>query len=153
MDDFNYPLPVDSPTLPVDSGVVTTVKDFSDGLTMELTDDEIARALSIILPLRRKYRARFAHKLGDPFFSIEKAMAMVDEMEDELIDRLANELNAIATVDVSPLFEGKEMIIDIVGVLPSHYSADYGFDHEKKEWEVKRARVLNQPFLGADKLD
>jgi hypothetical protein len=153
MDEFDYSLPVTSPELPVrDTGIVSTIKEFSDGLTLELTDDEIQRAMRIILPLKARYRNRFASALGDPFFTVEKAMKMVDEMENELVDRMANELQAIATVDVSPLFEGEEMVIEFVGILPSHSAAQYGLDHEKKKWEVEKAKTLNQPFLGADKI-
>ncbi len=153
MSEIDLSLPVDSPDLPVHEGIVRTPKQFSEGLTLDLTDDEIKRALQIIIPLSHRYRSKFASKLRHTNFTVEQAMKLVDEMEDELVTRLAESMSLIATVDASPVFEGQPPIIDLVGALPDHYSAKHGFDHEKKGFEVKRAKDLNQDFLGSDRLE
>ena len=151
--EMNYDLPVDSPTLPVDHGIVKTAKQFSDGLTLDLTDDQITRALQITLPIKNKWEAIFRRKLRHSSFTVDEAMHLVDQFEDELIYELATQLDLIATVDVSGVFEGESPVIEFVGCLSSHESAKYGMDHERKEWEVKRALAENKPFLGIDKLD
>lgn len=153
MTEIDYDLPIDSPALAVDEGKVWTPKQFSDGLTLDLTDDEIKRAFEIIITVCRKWRAQFAAKLRHGNFSVEEAMRLLDNMEDELVTRLAESMDLIATVDAAPVFEGQPPIVDLVGALPSHYSANYGFDHERKSWEVKRAKDLGQDFLGSDHLE
>lgn len=153
MSEFDSQLPVDSPEMKVDEGKVWTPKQFSDGLTMELTDDEIKQSYAIIVDVSRKWRRTFASKLRHGNFTVEQAMKLVDQMEDELVTRLAEDLDIIATVDAAPVFEGQPPVIELVGALPSHSSAKFGLDHEKKSWEVKRAKDLGQDFLGSDKLD
>lgn len=153
MSEMDFELPVDSPALGVDEGKVFTPKQFSDGLTLDLTDDEIKRAFEIIVSVSRRHRAKFITKVQHPGFNVEKAMKMIDEFEDELITRLAESMDLIATVDASPVFSGEPPVVDIVGALDSHYTAKYGLDHEKKEWEVKRATQQGQDFLGSDRLN
>jgi hypothetical protein len=62
-------------------------------------------------------------------------------------------MDLIATVDASPVFSGEPPVVDIVGALDSHYSAKFGMDHERKEWEVKRAAQQGTAFLGSDRLN
>jgi hypothetical protein len=143
---------VNSPTLPVDAGIVTTPQQFSDGLTLDLTDDEITRALQITLPIKCKWQNRFRSKLRHQNFTVEEAMKLADQFEDELVTELATKLDLIATVDVAPVFEGQSPVIEFVGCLPSHSSAKHGVDHERKGHEVKKAKERNQVFLGIDKL-
>src|SRR5438270_7743593 len=125
-------LPVNSPTLPVSQGIVRSPKEFSDGLTLDLTDEEIARALAITLPIRKKWSTKFRSQFRHDGFTVEKALTMIDQFEDELVYELATKMELIATVDASPIFEGQPPIIDFVGCLPSHVSAKHGLDHEKK---------------------
>lgn len=150
----NNELPIDSPTLPTNDGIVRTAKEFSDGLTLDLTDDEITKALRITLPIKAKYQEMFRSRLRHNNFTVEEAMRLVDQFEDELVYELATQMDLIATVDVSPVFnDGSPPVIEFVGALGSHSSAKYGLDHEKKEWEVKQAKERKQDFLGIDKLD
>jgi hypothetical protein len=143
-----YELPVNSPELPTDSGVVMSRKAFSDGLTLDLTDSEIQQALSITLPIKNKWSAVFRSKLNSGQFTVDQAMKLVDQFEDELVSTLAERMDLIATVDASPVFEGEPLIIDFVGALPSHYTARYGMDHERKRYEVLKAKDRGEAFLG-----
>jgi hypothetical protein len=143
-----YELPVNSPNLPTNSGIVLSPKQFSDGLTLDLTDSEISEALAIVLPIKNKWRQRFILKLNSAQFTVEQAMKLVDQFEDELVTTLAERMNLIATVDAAPVFEGEPLVVEFVGALDGHYTANYGFDHEKKEWEVKRSILRNEAFLG-----
>jgi hypothetical protein len=151
---MDYELPVDSPNLEVDKGIVRTPKAFSDGLTLDLTDDEISRALAITLPIKNKWSRIFRSKMNDPSFkTLEQAMKLCDQFEDEIKTTLAEKMGLLVTVDVSPTFEGQPLIIDFMGALPGHYSEQYGTDHEKKSWEVKRANDKGEDFLGASNIE
>lgn len=144
MSDFS----VTSPNLPVSEGIVTTRKQFSDALTTDLTDHEIKQAFEILLPIKKKWEARFSLKLGDLNFDVEKAMELVDQMEEEIKYELATRLDLYVTIDATPVFEGKPLIIEFNGALPSHSTAEYGFDHEKKTYEVQKATDRGEDYLG-----
>lgn len=148
-----FETPINSPALPVDEGIVRTSKQFSDGLTLDLTDDEIAKALRITLPIKRKWEDKFRSRLRHNNFTVEEAMKMVDQFEDELVYELATKLDLIATVDVASVFEGGSPVIEFVGCLGSHPSAKYGLDHERKTHEVRKANEQKEAFLGESKLD
>lgn len=138
-----------SPTLPVDDGIVTTAKQFSDALTQELNDDEIKRAFEMIVRISEKYHEKFARRFGpNSLFTPEQALEALDEFEEELKYELATKLHVYATVDATPVFEGEPPIVELAGALPSHSIARHGFDHEKKTWEVQHATERDEDYYG-----
>lgn len=140
---------VTTPTMPVDPGIVYNPKQFSDGLTLDLTDEEIGRAMEITLAIRRKWSAKFRSRFGTHGgFTAEDAMRMLNQFESELKETLAEKMDLVASVDMEPVLMGEPPIITFEGALDSHYSARYGMDHEKKEWEVKKAKTRGEDFLG-----
>jgi hypothetical protein len=142
-----------SPTLPTHDGIVYSPKEFSDNLTLDLTDDEISQAMKAILDVRTKYSRIFRSKFGPHGgFTVEDAMKSLDEFEQELKDRLAQQ-DLLVSVDVEPVLFGEPPIITLEGNMTSHISASYGLDHERKTYEVKKSKELGQPFLGADKVE
>lgn len=144
MSDQNYMKPVDNPGV-----IMNSEKQFADSLTMDLTDEEIDSLLRTILPIRQKWQVRFINRFSnDPKFDVDKAMKMVDDFEDELKYEAATKHKVLLTVDVSPLLEGKSMCIDVVGALPGHTINTHGMDHERKEFEVKRAVSREEDWLG-----
>src|ERR1035438_352515 len=127
-----------SPTLPVNDGIVTSAKQFSDGLTQDLTDDEIKRAFEMTVKITAKWHEKFARRFGPhSIFTPEEALEALDEFEEELKYELATSLHVYATVDPPPVFEGEPPIVEFAGALPSHSIAKHGFDHEKKTWETR----------------
>lgn len=134
-----------SPNLPVPSGVVKTEKEFSDALTMDLSDEDIQRCLAIIIPIKKKWEARFRLK---SFNNVEEALTLVGQFADEITHTLAEKADVLATVDTSPLLDGQPIIIDYQGVLRGHELAKYGLDHEKKTAGVQKAKELNEDYLG-----
>lgn len=148
---------ITSPTMPTDDGVVGSLKQFSDTLTLDLTDDEIQRAMKIVLPIISKWQGIFRAKI-DPsnvttYKDLEDIMKDVDNFEDEVKTTFMEKMDLLVTVDVMPVLEGTGYpTIVFEGAIGSHSSAQYGLDHEKKGYEVKKAKDLKQPFLGADKL-
>lgn len=142
-----------SPTLPTDTGIVRTPKQFSDTLTLDLTDDDITRAMEVTLRIRRKYSDIFRAKFGPHgSFTAGEAFKLLDQFEDEIKTTLAEQLDLLVTVDVEPVLFGEPPVISFEGALSSHSTAKYGLDHEKKEWEVKRAKDRGQDFLGIDEI-
>lgn len=137
-----------SPDLPVDDGIVTTQRDFSNALTMDLTDDEIKKAMEITLRIKEKWERKFKAKAGQVGFGPEEALELIDQMEEELKYELATKLDIYATMDATPIFEGKPPIIEFAGALPSHSVAKQGFDHERKAWEVKKTKETKEDYLG-----
>lgn len=145
--------PVTSPDLPADAGFVHSPKEFSDALTLDLTDEEIQKAMELILQIRRKWSAKFRAKFsGHGGFTVDEAFKMLNDFEVELKDTLADKMDLLISVDMEPVVMGQPPTIVLEGALPSHSSAKYGLDHEKKGWEVKKAKEKNESFLGESKL-
>lgn len=144
---------VTSPDLPVDSGIVKTQKQFSDSLTQDLTDEEIQKCLRIIIPIKSKWERRFVSRFSHNDHPTEKEIhRFLDEFEDEIKTTLAEQVNVLATVDTTPLLMGEPPEIEFVGALPGHSLHKYGFDHEKKTWEVTKATQLGEDFLGQESM-
>lgn len=136
-----------SPQLPVNDGVVHSAKEFSDGLTQDLTDSEIKTAFELTVRIANKWHEKFARRFGPhSIFTPEQALEALDEFEEELKYELATKLHVYATVDATPVFEGKPPIVEFAGALPSHQIAKYGMDHEKKTFEVKRATAREEDY-------
>lgn len=144
---------ITSPTMPVHSGIVSSPKEFSDGLTLDLTDAEITQALQVTLPIRLKWMRIFRSKMRDAQFTLDEALKLLEDFEDEIVYELATQAHILVHVDAEPVFYGEPVVIEFVGALDSHISAQYGLDHERKEWEVKRAKTRDEAFLGIDTLD
>lgn len=147
--------PPTSPTLDADSGIITSARDFSGKLTLDLTDEEIKRAFEIIVPIKKRWESIFRVKFSDPnlSFTMDQALDMVEQFEDEIKTRLAEDVNILATVDTTPLLEGQPLIIEWIGRIPGDNVFKYGLDHEKKEWEVKKATARGEAFLGQNDVD
>lgn len=138
-----------SPQLPVNQGLINDAKSFSGAFTLDLTDDKIAEAWRIVQYVRHKYQERFMNKFNDPRnFTMEDIEKYVDEFEDEVKTRLAEGPGVLATVSILPIFEGRPLEIEFLGVIPGGDLDKYGMDHEKKEWEVKKADAQGEDFLG-----
>jgi len=132
------PMKVDAPTSPdlaANDGILRTVKDFSNVLTTELTDDEIGKAFAIVVDIQSKY----AHRAN----TVEN----LEFLRDEVTTRLA-EVGVLVSIDPTPCFYGEAPIVDFLGKVAGDAIHTHGFDHEKKEWEVRRATERGEDFLG-----
>lgn len=134
-------IPITSPNLDTDdSRVAKSAKDFSGMLTMDLTDDEIAQAFKITAEVNQRYRY------------LQATPENLAAMGDEIIYRLADEAGILAKYDPVPLAEGGYPEVEYIGKVNTDSIHKYGFDHEKKEWEVKRATERDESFLGEEKV-
>lgn len=138
-----------SPELPTNSDIVTTRKGFSQAMTLDLTDEEIKRAMRVVHEVRERHLPKFLAKFNDPNnFTLDDALKAISDYEDEIKTRLAEEVNVLASVDVTPLLKGEPMNIEWLGVLPGGNLDRYGMDHERKAWEVRRANDRGESYLG-----
>lgn len=117
------------------SDVFKSAKDFSNAATLDLTDEEIRNTMQIIVGIQRKYAAR------------ANTPANLEMLRDEVLTRLQS-LNILATVDPAPCFYGEPPIVEIIGKINTDPIHKYGFDHERKKFEVERATDRGEDFLG-----
>lgn len=120
------------------STVVTSTKEFSDNSMMELTDSEVQAALSEILRIQEKYQYRLANEAN--------LQSLASEITEKMFD-----MNILVSFDPTPLFEGDAPHLEILGKVGGEFDK-HGFDHEREQWEVKRANDKGEDFLGSDKL-
>jgi hypothetical protein len=134
-------VPITSPNLDTkDSRVAKSVGDFSGMLTMDLTDDEIASAFKVIAEVNMRYRY------------LQATRENLEAMGDEIVYRLADETSILSKYDPVPLASGGHPEVELIGKVDGDSIHKYGFDHEKKEWEVKRATQQGENFLGEEKV-
>lgn len=127
-------------------GIITSTKDFSGSLTLDLTDDEISRAYRVIVRIKTKWEGVFRKKF--PFDSLDQALDLLSQFDDEIKTELAEQCNILATVDTTPILEGQPPVIEWIGKLPGDDIYKEGLDHERKEYEVKRAHARGEAFYG-----
>lgn len=115
-------------------------------MTLDLSDDEIGRAMAITKEVHSKHREIWIRKL--PFDHIEQIADYLEEFEKELSHRMMTELEVLVKVDGTPCFAGQGPIIDWMGKLDTSSLAKYGQDHERKTYEVKKAKERGEDYLG-----
>jgi hypothetical protein len=102
----------------------------------DLTDSEITETFKIITLVREKY----AHASNSP--------ENLDKLRDEVLTRLM-EIGVLATLDPAPCFYGEPPIIEIIGkIQEDKVFHTEGFDHEKKQYEVRKSVDRNEDWLG-----
>jgi hypothetical protein len=131
------------------AGLMNDTRSFSGNLTLDLTDEEIKAAWIIIQRVKQRHQEIFRRKFNDPStFTLDDLHQYVEEFEDEIKTRLAENVGILASVNTVPLLEGKPLEIEWLGVIDGHDLGKYGLDHEKKEYEVKKATSRGEAFLG-----
>lgn len=68
-------------------------------------------------------------------------------LRDEMLTRLA-EHGYVAEIDISPFYHGEPPIVEIKGKVKDDPIHSIGFDHEQKEYEVKKALNRGEDYLG-----
>jgi hypothetical protein len=101
----------------------------------DLTDYEVDQVAKIVFDIS----SRFSRK--------SNTVKNLEEMRDELLTRLAEE-NIIVEVDPAPCLYGKPPVVEIVGKVATDNIHKYGFDHEKKAYEVNEAVKRGEKFRG-----
>lgn len=143
---------VTSPELPTQDTLVKSAAHFSGTQTLDLTDEDIQASWRIVQRIRHKYHEIFRRKFNDPStIDMDTVWKWVDQFEDEVKTTLAEHVDVLATVDCTPILEGRPLEIHWIGKMPGSSLAKYGMDHEKKAWEVKRATKLGESYLGESK--
>ena len=109
-------------------------KDFAHAAS-DLTDEEVTKLFRVVEEVRYKYagRANTADNL--------------EHLRDETLTRLMD-IGILATMDPAPCFYGEPPIIEVIGKVSGDSLHRYGFDHERKGWEVNKANERNEDWLG-----
>lgn len=113
---------------------ITSVTDLAH-FASELQDTEVVQIAQIVARASRKYSTRAA--------SVQNLTAL----RDEILTRLS-EVNVLATVDVAPVLNGEPPTVEIVGKIAGDSQHTHGFDHERKQYEVRKATARGEEFLG-----
>lgn len=115
------------------SDVIKSEKELA-GVATDLQDTEIQQVIAVVYQIQAKY----AHRAN--------TAANLEALRDEALTRLAD-IGVLATVDPSPCFYGEPPVIEIIGKV-----GDPGFkqemDHERKAFEVRKATVRGEQYLG-----
>lgn len=104
-------------------------------MAVDLLDTEASQVFNTVVDVQ----LRFQHRAN--------SVQNLDAMRDELLTRLA-EIGILATVDASPCFYGEPPIVEVVGKIAGDAFHTEGLDHEKKQFEVRRATERGEEFLG-----
>jgi hypothetical protein len=83
--------------------IVTNPKDFSDAMTLDLTDEEIKEAMAIVVKVRARYIDKWQFMSFD---SVDHAVDELDKFRDEISTVMAEKLGLLVTVDGSPILTG-----------------------------------------------
>lgn len=119
--------------LPVSDGIIRTERELA-GIP-DLTDDEIQNVFATMVDINNKYM----YKPATP--------KNLEALEDEIKTRLMNQ-GILVGVDPTPVLHGEAPIVDIIGKVSTDNIHKYGFDHEKKEYEVNKANSRREAWLG-----
>lgn len=119
---------------PVHDDRISTGKEFAQ-VASDLTDEEIQKTIQIVNGIRMKYA-------GKP-----SSAKNLEAMRDEVLTRLTD-INILATLDPSPVFYGEPPILEIIGKVSGDVSHKEGFDHERKQDEVVKAKELGEDYRG-----
>jgi hypothetical protein len=101
----------------------------------ELQDTEAEKVARIVYKASIKWSRRRA--------SVEN----LEAMRDEILNNLA-QVGILATVDVAPILNGEPPCVEILGHISGTEQAVHGLDHERKQWEVKKAHSRGEFYLG-----
>lgn len=109
-------------------------KDFAHSAS-DLTDSEITRFFKVVEEVRVKYAGR------------KNTVQNLESLRDETLTRLMD-IGILATMDPTPCFYGEPPVIEVIGKVAGDTVHKYGFDHEKKGWEVNKSNERNEEWLG-----
>lgn len=122
-------------SLPTDDGIVRSGKELALNAT-DLTDEEVKDAFAVVVQLQQKWATR-------PFTE-----SNLEALRDEALTRLA-EIGVLATFDPAPCLHGEPPVVEFLGKVASdNVFHTEGFDHEKKQWEVRKANERKEDYHG-----
>lgn len=101
----------------------------------ELTDTEAVTVTRLIGECQMKW----AHKAN--------TKENLEYLRDEVLTKLMG-YNILAEFDPAPCFYGEPPIVEIRGKVPGDPIHQYGFDHERKKWEIDKAHDRGEDYLG-----
>lgn len=101
----------------------------------DLLDSEVKEVFQIVYAVQARY-AKLAATSDN-----------LNAMRDEILTRLMD-INIVAEIDIAPFYSGEPPTVEIIGKVKGDNQHKYGFDHEQKEYEVKKATARGETYLG-----
>lgn len=101
----------------------------------DMLDKEAEAIFKVVYAAQMKYQYR------------PNTVEVLEELRDELLTKLM-EIGILATVDPAPCFYGEPPIVEIIGKVADDAIHKHGFDHEQKQWEVRKAIERNEDYYG-----
>jgi hypothetical protein len=101
----------------------------------ELTDTESVAVVRLITECQMKW----AHK--------PNTKQNLEYLRDEVLTKMMG-MNVIAEFDPAPCFYGEPPIVEIKGKVAGDPIHKHGFDHEKKAYEVVKAKEAGEDYYG-----
>lgn len=121
--------------MPMSKDTFDIGKDFAHSAA-DLTDSEITQVFKIVTLVRAKYSG------------LHNTPENLEKLRDETLTRLM-EIGVLATLDPAPCFHGEPPVIEILGkIREDKIFHTEGFDHEKKQYEVRKAEERGEDWLG-----
>jgi hypothetical protein len=100
-------------------------------MPLQLQDSEILAIRKIQAELNQKFQYKPRNE------------ATINAIESEAIEKIAA-LGWIAAVDAFPILQGEELSITLIQRIDPNYT----FDHEKKAYDVQKARIKGETIHG-----
>ena len=100
-------------------------------MTLQLHDSEILQIREIQMKLTSKFQYQ------------QRSEKVIDEIEAEAREELAR-VGWIAHVDAFPILQGEQITITLL----QRVDPTQEFDHERKEWDVNKARAKGETIHG-----
>jgi len=101
----------------------------------DLLDSEVKEVFAIVHSIQNRYAKRVATSEN------------LNEMRDEILTRLMG-MNILAEIDIAPFYNGEPPTVEIIGKVKTDSIHKYGFDHEQKQYEVRKATRRGESYLG-----
>lgn len=113
---------------------IKTERDFVHTAS-DLTDIEAQNAFKTIVQITNRYSRR------------ANTVENLEMLRDEVLTKLA-EQNILASFDPTPCFYDEPPLVTLEGKISGDYTHDYGTDHERKGWEIRKAHSRSEDYLG-----
>lgn len=126
-----------------DAGIVKNAVEFAH-TAYNLQDHEALEAIDIM----RKYQRRWIYRARWGWHNWEDLADFLEELGGNIQYEFAERLNLLTRWDPTPVLEGKPPLLEVMDKMPSDDIHKFGFDHERKGFEVRKAVGRGEEFLG-----
>lgn len=125
------------------AGIVRNPTEFAH-IAYNLQDTEALEAMAIC----RKYQKRWLYAAKWGWRSWDDLADFLETLGQDFQYEMADKLNLMTRWDPTPVLEGKPPLMEVMDKMPGDDIHKFGFDHERKGYQVKKAVVRGEDYLG-----